>query len=129
MQITVAHRPDFLHDCNCSLCSKSGSIWGYYNATDVKVSGTTRTYERTDRPDAAVKIHFCDTCGSTTHWTLTDNKMSRAAGGKRMGVNMRLFDCRMLVGVELRFPDGKSWTGKGDFGYRREPIFVDEEGL
>ncbi|MBP6011001.1 MAG: GFA family protein [Alphaproteobacteria bacterium] len=129
VQIAIAHRPTFVHDCNCSLCSKSGAVWGYFSTTDVNVSGATQSYQRADRSNAAVKIHFCASCGSTTHWTLTENHMSRTGINDRMGVNMRLFDCRALTGVELRFPDGKSWTGAGDFGYRREPIILDEKGL
>lgn len=36
-----------------------------------------------------------------------------------MGVNMLLADERDLAGIELRFPDGKTWAGTGEFAYIR----------
>ena len=27
--VTVDDRPDYIHDCNCSLCRKAGAAWGY----------------------------------------------------------------------------------------------------
>ncbi|MBB3952659.1 hypothetical protein GGQ76_003979 [Aureimonas jatrophae] len=43
-----------------------------------------------------------------------------------MGVNMALAEAKDLAGLELRYPDGRSWTGEGPFGYRREPRILDE---
>lgn len=37
-----------------------------------------------------------------------------------LGVNMRLADEQDLAGVELRYPDGRAWSGDGEFGYVRE---------
>lgn len=41
-----------------------------------------------------------------------------------MGVNMLLADEHELAGVELRFPDGRAWTGAGDFTYFRETRII-----
>ena len=41
-------------------------------------------------------------------------------GNALMGVNMRLADESDLAGIELRYPDGRAWSGEGDFGYVRE---------
>jgi hypothetical protein len=37
-----------------------------------------------------------------------------------MGVNMHLADEKDLAGVELRYPDGRTWPGKGSFSYVQE---------
>ena len=37
-----------------------------------------------------------------------------------MGVNMGLADARDLAGIDLRYPDGKAWSGEGEFSYVRE---------
>jgi hypothetical protein len=37
-----------------------------------------------------------------------------------MGANMRLFDSEELTGISLHFPDGKAWSGQGEFGMRRD---------
>ena len=124
VKIALRRRPDYMNDCNCSLCSKSGAIWGYFSCADVSVTGPTRTYSRRDRDLAAVQIHFCPDCGTTTHWTLTDAYVEKAGPVDRMGVNMRLFDFDELTGVEIRFPDGKNWPGEGDYDYRRAAVIL-----
>jgi hypothetical protein len=43
-----------------------------------------------------------------------------------MGVNMRLVEERDLAGVELRYPDGRAWSGAGAFGYVREARIIGE---
>ena len=41
-------------------------------------------------------------------------------GDTMTGVNVGLLDEQELSGVELRYPDGKSWSGQGEFGYVRD---------
>ena len=120
VSIRVAVKPEYINECNCSLCSKHGVWWGYYPVADVTVSGATTGYSRTDRTDQAVCLHFCGSCGCTTHWTLTSAFAAQhPEEANRMGVNMRLFARDALAGVELRFPDGRAWEGDGTFGYVR----------
>ena len=128
VQVTLTQRPEFINDCNCSLCSKSGGVWGYFSWSDVEISGPTQTYERNDRSSPVVQIHFCSSCGSTTHWSLTETYLEKSGHVDRMGVNMRLFDSDQLTGVEVRFPDGKAWSGEGEYEYRRETIVLGTDG-
>lgn len=37
-----------------------------------------------------------------------------------MGVNMRLFAPDRLSGLRLSFPDGRHWSGEGQWGYARD---------
>ena len=127
VRVTIVHQPEFLQECNCSLCSKSGGIWGYFDPAQVQTAGDTGQYSRKDYPDPAVEIHFCKNCGSTTHWVLTENHIASTGSNDRMGVNMRLFDSDNLQGIELRFPDGKNWTGDTEFGYRRASVILGED--
>ena len=121
VRIRIAAQPEFMNECNCSLCRKSGGVWGYYDPKDVHIDGKTSAYERADYPEPAVRIQFCPTCGVTTHWTLTDSFAEKNPDeANRMGVNMRIFGDTAKSGVELRFPDGKNWDGKEDYGYYRE---------
>jgi hypothetical protein len=121
--IEVRTRPEFLHECNCTLCSKTGASWGYFAPEDVTVAGHTTGYSRSDKPEPAVAVHFCPTCGSTTHFRLTPAAVV-VHGDVQMGVNMRLADQDQLAGVELRFPDGRRWPGTGSFGYVRDPLII-----
>ena len=118
IRIELGKRPDFIHECNCTLCSKTGARWGYFHPSEVSVEGSTLGYSRRDRDDPNAEIRFCPTCGSTTHFVLTESAVARF-GDSLMGVNMWLADEASVAGIELRFPDGLSWPGEGDFAYLR----------
>jgi hypothetical protein len=113
--IRLAEKPEYIFDCNCSMCSKHGVLWGYFPTCEVQISGETISYVRADRDFPSSKVHFCGTCGCTTHWSPTLNNPQ-----DNMGANMRLFDSEELTGIPLHFPDGKAWSGQGEFGMRRD---------
>jgi hypothetical protein len=96
VRIEVAKRPDFINECNCTLCSKSGARWSYFHPSEVSIEGATREYGREDKDDPAAELHFCGRCGSTTHFTLTESAMSKF-GNVQTGVNMSLADESDLV--------------------------------
>ncbi|TRW14187.1 GFA family protein [Glacieibacterium frigidum] len=116
-------RPDFIHACNCTLCSKTGAHWGYFHPSEVTVKGATTGYARADKAEASAEVRFCATCGSTTHFILTARAVAKF-GDTMMGVNMQLADERDLAGVEVRYPDGRAWGGAGDFAYVREARII-----
>jgi hypothetical protein len=123
VRIKVPKRPDFINECNCTLCSKAGARWAYFHPSDVRIEGTTKGYCREDKDDPAVEIQSCANCGSTTHFTLTPSAVSKF-GNIQMGVNVRLADEKDLAGIELRYPDGLAWSGNGGFGYVREARII-----
>jgi hypothetical protein len=116
VRIQVPRRPDFINECNCTLCSKAGARWAYFHPSEIGIEGTTKGYGREDKDDPAVEVQFCPNCGSTTHFTLTESAIAKF-GNVQLGVNMRLADDSDLDGVELRYPDGRSWSGSGGFNY------------
>lgn len=118
VSVTTAKRPDFVHACNCDLCRKAGARWGYFDPAEVAVNGATATFRRHDKPEPGVDVHFCPACGSTTHFRLTEAAVSQH-GDVMMGVNAGLANEAELAGIELRYPDGKNWSGEGEFGYVR----------
>jgi len=122
--IVIDRKPEFINDCNCSLCINTGAIWGYYKTNEVTISGLTQKYQRSDRKEPTVQSHFCVNCGATTHWTLTDSFLTQNVDANNMGVNMRLFDDNILKNIELRYPDGKGWDGKIPYTYRKNAIIL-----
>ena len=123
VRVEIPKRPDFINECNCTLCSKSGARWTYFHPSEVSVVGTMNGYSREDKEVPAAEIRFCANCGSTTHFILTASAVSKF-GNSQMGVNMRLADEKDLVGIELRYPDGRAWPGNGAFGYVREARII-----
>ncbi|WP_296717188.1 GFA family protein [Erythrobacter sp.] len=118
VSLTTAGKPEFVHACNCDLCRKAGAQWGYFNPAEVTVTGPTSTYCRRDKPEPGVDVHFCQACGSTTHFRLTE-AAAQKHGDVMMGVNAGLAEEAELAGIELRYPDGKNWSGEGEFAYVR----------
>jgi hypothetical protein len=119
IRVEASKRPDYIHECNCTLCDKSGARWGYFHPSEVRVEGTANGYRREDKDEPGAEIQFCPRCGSTTHFVLTPGAVAKF-GNSLMGVNMRLADERDLAGIELRYPDGRAWSGEGAFTYVRE---------
>jgi hypothetical protein len=124
-QITIklAKRPDFVHECNCTLCAKTGARWAYFHPSEISVEGSARGYCRTDKVEPNAQVQFCPTCGSTTHFVLTEQAIAKF-GNSLVGVNMWLADPDDLAGIELRYPDGQAWSGDGDFAYVREARII-----
>jgi len=116
--ITLRKRPDFIHECNCNLCGKTGARWGYFDPAEVAVVGSANGYCRADKEEPNAQVRFCSTCGATTHFVLTETAIAKF-GNSLMGVNMWLADADDLSGIELRYPDGKAWSGEGQFVYVR----------
>ncbi len=123
IRVETSKSPDYLHECNCTFCSKAGARWGYFHPSEVSVEGAAEGYCREDKDDQGALLQFCAKCGSTTHFVLTANAVARF-GNSLMGVNMRLADERDLAGIELRYPDGRAWSGEGDFTYVREARII-----
>jgi hypothetical protein len=123
--LEVAHKPDYVNFCDCSLCAKSGGAWGYYSSSEVTVTGATSAYRRSDYEKPAVEIRFCAQCGTTTHWVLTEH-----FDDDQVGVNIRIFDPSELFGIEARSLDGRHWTGEKPAEHRRpigkigEDVFI-----
>src|ERR1700733_11981203 len=89
VRVDIQKRPEFINECNCTLCSKSGALWAYFHPSEVAVEGTTMGYSREDKSDPAAEIQFCSVCGSTTHFILTASAIAKF-GNVQMGVNVRL---------------------------------------
>ena len=125
ISVRIEAKPAFIHDCNCSLCRKTGAAWGYFPSSSVSMtSQDTDVFVRRDRENPVVAIHSCRACGATTHFTPSASYARQKPSVDQMGVNMKLFEPDELDGVEVRFPDGKGWSGEGPFGYRRDAMVI-----
>lgn len=121
--IETPQRPEFINECNCTLCSKSGARWAYFHPSEITIEGATTGYSRGDKEAPNAEIQFCANCGATTHFILTASAIAKF-GNVQMGVNMRLADEKDLAGIELRYPDGRAWPGQGGFSYVQEARII-----
>jgi hypothetical protein len=127
IRVRTGKRPDYVHECNCSLCGRTGARWGYFHPSEVSVEGIAAGYCRRDKDDPGARMQFCATCGAMTHFVLTESAAARF-GDVVMGVNMRLADESNLAGIELRYPDGRAWPGEGAFDYVRAARIIGQGG-
>lgn len=134
VHVEIAHKPEYINDCNCSFCRKSGAIWGYYKEADIKVTGETSSYHRRDLERASIAQHFCKVCGTCSHWAVREDLLDDPEIQKRhaeavhqCGVNMRLFEMADLASIEVRFPDGLNWDGQTDHDYRRKALVLGKD--
>ena len=126
VSVTIDAEPEFVNDCNCSLCRKVGGAWGYFPSSSVKTVGKTFPFARRDKNPPGVEVHSCEICATTTHWVLTRQFKDRNPSVDQVGVNVRLFDPDELEGVEVRFPNGKDWAAEGPSGCRRTALTISD---
>ncbi len=102
VRIEVANPPAWVGSCNCSLCTRMGTLMAYYHPDEVDIgpAGETDPYIWGDE---CIGIHHCRTCGCLTHWS------SLGADYGRMGVNARLLEGFDPEAVEVRPIDGASF--------------------
>ncbi len=93
VRLEVPGPPEYLGDCNCSICRRLHGLWGYYPVSQVTRTGETDVYLWGDR---MLTLNRCKVCGCTTHWLPVDPDYDR------MGVNMRMADPAALEGVPVR---------------------------
>lgn len=107
VRITLPRRPDYINDCNCTLCTTLGALWCYFPVAEVRIEaapGAIAAYVRADLDENWLSTHHCTTCGTTTHWAPLPGRSL-----DRMGVNVRMFDEEAMAGVEVREVDGRGW--------------------
>jgi hypothetical protein len=113
VRITVPSAPESVASCNCSICTKLGTLMAYYpDDGSARVDGETVAYVHGDR---MISLHHCPTCGCSTHW----QSLGESFG--RMGFNARLLD-----GFELR--DGPGGPVPWFDGRELEVQFRDNAG-
>lgn len=106
VRVEIPRRPRSLTNCNCSLSRRYGTLWAYYPATQVRVTGATSDYAWGDR---RLRFVRCGSCGCITHW---EHIVPTASA--RVGVNARNFDPAVLGPVRIRLLDGAdSWKYLG----------------
>lgn len=102
---SVPQEPEWLTECNCSICSRIGAKWAHFELDKVEISGPpdgTIAYIQGDR---MLAMHTCRQCGCTPYWLGLNRDES-----KRMAVNFRMCDPAEIADIRVRHFDGAdSW--------------------
>lgn len=98
--------PDSVTACNCSHCDKTGALWAYFSADQVRFVQTGDEATFTPRVN---RHHFCGVCGMTTYtesptWDLVTHEPDFSR--MRIAINARLLEDFDLSTVEHKSIDG-----------------------
>ena len=105
----AAPAPESVTHCNCSICSKRGSLAAYYAPDEVELTLTPDRLTAYEWGDRMMVFHHCALCGCAVFaesdaWT-TEAGEARPAG---ITLNARLFDDFDLDATPVRRVDGRS---------------------
>ena len=104
VELRLAHSPEYLTQCNCSLCERYGALWAYYVPDQVSVKGPSDQLQTYCQGDKTLDLHFCKTCGCVTHWAPLI-----AQDIPKMGVNMRLCDLDQRQAWPIKTLNGRAF--------------------
>jgi len=105
VRLAVPSSPEFMIECNCSLCRRNAALWAFYEADAVQVSGHPEHTAAYVWGDRTIRTIHCRMCGCVTHW-----EPIRPKPNAKLSVNMRMFEPTEIEGVRVRKFDGAdSW--------------------
>src|SRR5258708_39298891 len=70
VRFEIASAPEWVLDCNCTICRRYGALWSYYRGADkakLFFFNDTATTEIYTWNDHEIAFHRCKTCGCLTH--------------------------------------------------------------
>lgn len=100
VSLQLDEAPTKAAECNCSLCRRVAALWHYCPKDRLSVSGPLAGYVQGDR---TITTWRCVDCGNVTHWTAFDPSYDR------VGVNLRMFEPDLWIGLPIQFIDGASY--------------------
>lgn len=101
VRITVAE-PTEVTACNCAICSRYQSLWGYYLPDEVTLAVGALGLDIYRRGDREIEFVRCRSCGCVTHYrTLPGDPDPLVA------VNFRMVDQALMKDIPVRYHNGK----------------------
>lgn len=106
VRITLPQPPEFLVECNCSICRRNGALWAFYESASIRLTGHAEHCTAYVWGQKTIRTLHCKHCGCATHW-----EPIAPASEWKYGVNMRNVEPSMLQGIRVRRFDGaENWT-------------------
>ena len=104
-----AELPREAKQCNCSFCSRTGAVWGYYEPDEIVF--LSQDEDRVYSASGMNRHHFCGRCGLQT-WGDSPNWASayNADGSPKAGVAPGSVPEQRVYAINLRMVDGLDLT-------------------
>lgn len=101
VRLSVESLPANLTSCNCSICSRYGALWGYFEPEQVTIEADKESVKSYRQGDEYLTFHHCTKCGCMTHYDTTE-KMETP----RVAINFRMSENKDIRELPLRYFDG-----------------------
>lgn len=99
--LSIPRPPQRVTQCDCSICRRYGTLWGYFEQPEVVVEAAPGALQEYAWGRKSLAFVRCGHCGCVTHWRPLAGRKSL-----RMGVNLRLFEPEQIGPVRIRQLDG-----------------------
>lgn len=101
ISITAA-LPEQLTVCNCSICSRYQSLWGYFPPDEVAIKIEDQGASGYQCNDKVIEFIHCNHCGCMTHYqTLPGDRKPIVA------INFRMLENEKVEGIPIRHFNGR----------------------
>ncbi|WP_374989880.1 GFA family protein [Rhizobium sp. TH2] len=105
----VAEAPKMVIRCTCSICSKRGALWAYYEVKSFKLLTSPENVASYRWHTKTISHNFCPVCGCGTFTETPDWSTGEANfDNPQIAINARLFDDFNLDAVPVEVIDGKN---------------------
>ncbi|WPH04214.1 Hypothetical protein R9X50_00710300 [Acrodontium crateriforme] len=98
--VEVPRKPDYINECQCSICRRYAAAWAYYHIPEVQIikkdGASTKKYIWGDR---LLEFHFCSKCGCIVFWWPREEVDGLPDD---VGINTRMMEPEVLEGIERR---------------------------
>ena len=98
--IIEVDKPKQLTECNCSICSRYMSLWGYYEVEEPKIEIGDYGTDSYSWGDQGLDFIRCKKCGCVTHYQTKEGQSD-----PRVAINFRL-SIALVADVPVRYFDG-----------------------
>lgn len=109
-RIELPNLPSSAKECNCSYCARTGAVWGYYAAGEMRFVSQDgeKTYSASDGMNLH---HFCGKCGMQTWGDSPDwASMYNIDGTPKDGFSPNSLPSQRSYAVNLRLVDDLDWS-------------------
>jgi hypothetical protein len=100
VSVALPRAPERITNCNCSICRRYGTLWGYFPEAEVRIEAAPGALQEYTWGRQALAFVRCATCGCITHWRPREPHITQ------VGINVRLFEPDVLGPVRIRLLDG-----------------------
>jgi hypothetical protein len=97
-----ASKPSQLTSCNCSICSRYQTLWGYYEPGQVEIEIGSFGIKSYIWGDKEIEFIHCVNCGCVTHYQTLEG-----SADPRVALNFRMASDTLISAIPLRVFNGK----------------------